>query len=84
MWRAEMEEVRLCVLCSEDITANRVKRKLTGSVANIVGVLVELFEEVLPSGCTLDQSKLHNYYVCRPCFRTMETILKLREEESSA
>ncbi len=49
-----MEEVRLCVLCSEDITANRVKRKLTGSVANVVGVLVELFEEVLPSGCTLD------------------------------
>ncbi len=57
MSRAEMEEVRLCVLCSEDITANRVKRKLTGSVANIVGVLMELFEEVLPSGCTLDQSK---------------------------
>ena len=84
MLRAEMEEVNLCVGCAEDITASRIKRKLTGGVANVVGIIVEIFEEVLPVGSTLDTCKLLNSYVCRPCFRSMERILKLREEGASA
>lgn len=79
-----MEEVNLCVLCTEDITASRIKRKLTGAVASVVAILVEVFEEVLPVGCKVDPSKLQKSYVCRPCFRSMERILKLREDGASA
>ena len=60
---------------------SRIKRKLTGGVANVVGIIVEIFEEVLPVGSTLDTCKLLNSYVC---FRFMERILKLREEGASA
>ena len=63
------------------ITASRIKRKLTGGVANVAGIIVEISEEVLPVGSTLDTCKLLNSYVC---IRSMERILKLREEGASA
>ena len=73
----------LCRVCRRHY-CSRIKRKLTGGVANIVGIIVEIFEEVLPVGSTLDTYKLLNSYVCRPYFRSMERILKLREEGASA
>ena len=75
-----MPEVN-CITCSVDITTSRTRRLLmTPSSKHIDGVVAEVLEKVIPVGRRINTGLLRNCYICRLCFRSMEKIMKLRDD----
>ena len=53
---------------------------MTPSSQHIDGIVAEVLEEVTPVGRCVNTGLLRNCYICRPCFRAMERIIKLRKD----
>ncbi len=53
---------------------------MTPSSQHIDGIVAEVLEEVIPVGRRSNTGLLKKCYICRPCFRSMERIIKLRND----
>lgn len=71
-----------CIACSTAITEVVKDRRKLSSISSqqVVTVLTEVINEVIPDDKCVDPVMLLKSYVCKSCFRYMERTLKLRAD----
>ena len=73
-----------CVGCSTAICSGSRRRLATPSSQHINTVLLEVMNSIVPADKQLDIGILLNSFICLPCFRWMEKIVKLRRDSQQA